>query len=81
MARYKRIETGLKLLPVDLARQLIPGSFEHALCHLIDAGEVDLSGLEARIRNDETGAPAYHPGVLLKSCCLPTPAASSARGR
>ena len=46
MARYKRIETGLKLLPVDLAQQVVPGSFEHALCHLIDAGEVDLSGLE-----------------------------------
>jgi hypothetical protein len=41
MARYKRIETGLKLLllPVELARQIVPGSFELALCHLIDAGE------------------------------------------
>jgi hypothetical protein len=54
MPRYKRIETGLKLLPVDLARQIVPGSFEHALCHLIDAGEVDLSGLQARLRNGET---------------------------
>ena len=35
-----------------------------------DAGEVDLSGLEGRLRNDETGAPAYHPGVLLKVVLL-----------
>jgi transposase len=70
MPRYKRIETGVKLLPVDLARQIVPGSFEHALCHLIDEGEVDLSPLEARLRNDETGAPAYHPGVLLKVVLL-----------
>jgi transposase len=70
MARYKRIEMGVKLLPVDLARQIVPGSFEHALCHLIDEGEVDLSGLEARLRNDESGAPAYHPGVLLKIVLL-----------
>jgi transposase len=70
MPRYKRIETGLKLLPVDLARQIVPGSFEHALCQLIDEGEVDLSGLQARIRNDACGAPAYHPGVLLKIVLL-----------
>lgn len=70
MARYKRIEMGVKLLPVDLARQIVAGSFEHALCHLIDEGEVDLSGLEARLRNDESGAPAYHPGVLLKIVLL-----------
>ena len=32
MARYKPIHTGLKLLPVDFDQQVIPGSFEHALC-------------------------------------------------
>jgi len=31
MARYKHIDTSPRLLPVDLERQLIPGSFEHAL--------------------------------------------------
>lgn len=70
MPRYKRIETGLKLLPVDFARQIVPGGFDHALCHLIDEGEVDLSGLEARLCNDATGAPAYRPGVLLKIVLL-----------
>jgi len=33
--------------------------------YLIDH-EVDLSVFEARYRNDETGAPAYDPGILLK---------------
>jgi transposase len=65
MARYKRIDTGLKLLPVDLSRQLVPGTFEHALNHLLDH-EMDLRTLDARARNDETGAPAYAPAVLLK---------------
>ena len=36
MARFKPIHKGLKLLPVDFDRQVIPGSFEHALCHLVD---------------------------------------------
>ena len=31
MARYKHIETGPRLVPVDLARQLLPGTFEHAV--------------------------------------------------
>lgn len=65
MARYKRIDTGLKLLPVDLSRQLVPGTFEHALNHLLDH-ELDLRTLDNRFRNDETGAPAYPPAVLLK---------------
>jgi transposase len=65
MARYKRIDTGLKLLPVDLSCQLIPGTFEHALSHLLDH-ELDLRTLDERFRNDEAGAPAYAPSVLLK---------------
>jgi hypothetical protein len=37
MARYKHIDTSPRLLPVDLARQLLPGTFEHALNHLCPA--------------------------------------------
>jgi transposase len=65
MARFKRIDTGLKLLPVDLSRQLLPGTFEHALNQLLDH-ELDLRTLDARFRNDDGGAPAYSPAVLLK---------------
>lgn len=65
MPRYKAIDTQPKLLPVDLARQLLPGTFEHAVNYLFDHA-VDLSGFDARFRNDTTGAPAYPPGMLLK---------------
>ena len=65
MARYKHIDTSPRLIAVDLERQLLPGSFEHALSHLIDH-ELDLSGLDARYRNDLTGAAAWPPGMLLK---------------
>lgn len=50
MARYKRIDTGLKFLPIDLSRQLVPGTFEHALGHLIDH-ELDLRPLDDRFSN------------------------------
>ena len=65
MARYKLIDTSPRLLPVDLSRQLLPGTFEHALNHLIDH-ELDLSGFDARYRNDRVGASAWPPGMLLK---------------
>jgi transposase len=64
MARYKYIDTSPRFLPVDLARQLLPGTFEHAAHHLLTR-ELDLSGFDARFRNDETGAPAYPPATLL----------------
>jgi transposase len=69
MARFKPIDMSPKLIPVNFARQILPGSFEYALCHLIDR-EIDLSALEARYRNDETGAPAYAPALLLKIVLL-----------
>ena len=65
MPRYKYIDTNPKFLPVDLARQLLPGTFEHALHHLLEH-EIDLTRFDARFRNDDTGAPAYPPAVLLK---------------
>jgi transposase len=65
MARYKPIDTSPRFLAVDLQRQLLPGTFEHALNHLIDF-ELDLSSFDARFNNDETGAAAYPPAMLLK---------------
>lgn len=65
MARYKHIDTSPRLIAVDLERQLLPGTFEHALNHLIDH-ELDLSGFDARYRNDRTGATAWPPAMLLK---------------
>lgn len=65
MARYKHIDTSPRFLAVDLQRQLLVGSFEHALNHLIDF-ELDLTSFDARFQNDETGAAAYPPAMLLK---------------
>ena len=64
-ARYKVLDTHPQFLSVDLARQLLPGTFEHALNHLLDH-QVDLAHCDARFRNDATGAPAYPPAMLLK---------------
>jgi transposase len=65
MARYKPLDTNPQFVAIDLARQLLPGTFEHALNHLLDH-EVDLAHFDARFRNDTTGAPAYPPAMLLK---------------
>ena len=69
MARFKPIHKGLKLLPVDFDRQVIPGSFEYALCHLVDH-QLDLSDFHARYKNDVEGAPAFDPAVLIKIILL-----------
>ncbi len=65
LARYKHIDTSPRFIAVDLQRQLLPGTFEYALIHLIDH-ELDLSGFDARFNNDATGATAYPPAMLLK---------------
>ena len=51
MARYKMVDMSPRLLPVDLEAQLVPGSFAHAVHHLVDA--LDLSAFAARYRNDD----------------------------
>ena len=66
MARYKPIDTSPRFLPVVLEHQLVPGTFEHALNHLLDH-ELDLSHFDARFHNHDTGASAYPPAMLLKS--------------
>jgi transposase len=66
MARYKPYDYAqTKLLPVSFDRQLLPGTFEYTLNYLIDE-KIDLAVFEARYRNDEGGAPAYDPAILLK---------------
>lgn len=65
MARYKHIDTSPRFLAVDLQRQMLPGTFEHALNHLLD-GQIGLSCFDAKYCNDETGAAAYPPAMLLK---------------
>ena len=66
MAKYKPYSTTQGIFaPVHLSHQIQPGTFEYTLSHLID-NVLDLSVLDARFKNDETGAPAYAPKILLK---------------
>jgi transposase len=66
MARYKHYDyRQTKMLPVSFDRQVLPGTFEYTLNYLIDE-KIDLSVFEGRYKNDENGAPAYDPAILLK---------------
>ena len=66
MARYKDVDyTQGKFIPIHFDKQILPGTFEYTLHYLIN-NEIDLSIFDLRYRNDETGAPAYDPAILLK---------------
>lgn len=66
MARYKPYDYRQgKFIPISFDKQILPGSFEYTLSHLIDH-ELDLSVFNNRYINDDTGAPAYDPALLLK---------------
>jgi transposase len=69
MARYKVVDRSPRFLPISLDAQLLEGSFEHALDVLVDE-ELELSGFDRWYCNDETGAPAYDPAVMLKIVLL-----------
>ncbi len=53
------------MVPINLHDQLVPGSLEFAIHYLVD-NEIDLSGFEARFKNDYEGRPGYDPRILLK---------------
>ena len=66
MARFREYSYDQAvMLPVALGRQLQPGSFEYAINHLVEHC-IDRSVFEERYANDETGAPAIDPAILLK---------------
>lgn len=68
MARYRHVDLSPRLLPVDLESQLVPGTFAHAVHHLVD--DLELSAFDAHYRNDDNGAPAHSPTMLLKVVLL-----------
>jgi len=66
LARYKAYSYDqIKLVPLVFSEQLLPGTFEYALNHIVDH-ELDLSIFLARYKNDTCGASAYAPALLLK---------------
>ena len=66
MAKYKPYSYAQgQFIPVFFKKQIQKGTFEYSLNYLID-NELDLSIFDGRFHNDETGAPAYDPRILLK---------------
>lgn len=66
MAKYKKYSNDQGVfLPVFFDKQILPGTFEYSLNHLIE-NELDIRFFDQRYKNDETGAPAYDPKILLK---------------
>jgi transposase len=66
MPRFKNYsyEQG-KMIPIDFKSQIFPGTFEYALNHIVD-NDLDMSVFDHRYNNDETGATAYDPAIMLK---------------
>ena len=70
MAKFKSYNYDqTTLIAVDFRRQILPGSFEWSVDHIVDH-RLDLSVFDDRFSNDETGAPAYDPAILLKIILL-----------
>ena len=66
MARYKPVDYSQgQFIPISFEHQILPGSFEHALSYIVD-NKLDFSILDAAHINDDVGAPAYDPRVMLK---------------
>ncbi len=66
MAKYKYYSYDQQvLLPINLKNQILPKTFEYTLNHVING--LDLSIFNSKYINDETGAPAYDPSILLKA--------------
>ncbi|MBV1904537.1 MAG: IS1182 family transposase [Pseudomonadales bacterium] len=53
------------MVVINYQDQLQPGTFEHALHHLIE-NKLDLSVFYPKYKNDEGGRAAYDPAILLK---------------
>ena len=66
MAKYKPYNyTQSMMMPIVLEHQLVPGTLEFAIHYLVDH-HLDLSKLDGKFKNDDTGRLAYDPRVLLK---------------
>jgi transposase len=66
MPRYKAYDYDqLVMLPISLEHQLEPGTLEYTLNELVE-NKLDLSVFKGRYQNDDTGATAINPKILLK---------------
>jgi transposase len=66
MPRYKAYNYDqLVMIPISLENQLEPGTLEYTINELVEH-KLDLAVFEGRYQNDETGATAIDPKILLK---------------
>jgi len=66
MAKFKPYNYDqMVMIPITLKEQLEPGTIEYAIHELVEQ-EIDLSIFEDRFKNDDSGAPAFDPKILLK---------------
>ncbi|KMT64949.1 transposase [Catenovulum maritimum] len=54
-----------QFIAVDFSAQILPGTFEFALSHIVD-NHLDLTAFDNIYKNDKGGAAAYSPVVMLK---------------
>ncbi len=70
MPRYKTYNYDqLVMLPISLETQIVPGTLDHTINELVEK-HIDLSVFEGRYNNDDTGATAINPKILLKIILL-----------
>lgn len=66
MAKYEPDKYDqMVMIPLSLQNQLQPGTLEYTIHELVEK-HIDLSVFESRYQNDNTGATAIHPKILLK---------------
>ena len=65
MARYRDYDYSQMMVPVSLEEQLIPGTLEYAINHVVEQ-RLDLGIFDERYCNDETGRRAIDPKILIK---------------
>lgn len=66
MANYKKDNSKQNMfVPIMIDEQLIPGTIEYAIAHIVD-NYLDLSSFDDAFSNDNGGATAYPPSIMLK---------------
>ena len=66
MARYKPTNYAQgRFISIAFEHQILPRTFEHALNYIVD-NKLNFAVLDDSRKNDDSGAPAYDPRVMLK---------------
>jgi len=70
MPRFKPYDYDqLIMVPVSLEDQLMPGTLEYAIHHLLEE-RIDTTVFHDKFQNEQTGRTAYDPKMLLKVVLL-----------